>query len=145
MKFGLLAHIGKFGVTVCGGHGGGWLLTFPSRVGDDGRAHRSLSCGSHVERPEAPGGGCWSRINSIPRTDHRGRLGRAQRVGDLAQPPGSLQKMLWGLMSGTMPEVLGAVLALPSEMTVSSYCQGKILTKQEIRIFQGLPLMVSSS
>lgn len=58
MKFGLLAHIGKFGVTVCGAHGGGWLLTFPSRVGDDGRVHRSLSCGSHVERPEAPGGGC---------------------------------------------------------------------------------------
>lgn len=39
-RFGLLACVGTFGVTVCGTYGERWLLTFPSRFGDDTRAQQ---------------------------------------------------------------------------------------------------------
>lgn len=58
----------------------------------------------------------------IPGTTRKGS------EGDLGQALGSLPRVLWSLMSGTMPEVQG-IVSFPNEMAVASYCLGKMFTK----------------
>lgn len=121
----LKPNLGKFGVTVCGVHGGGSLPTFPSRVGDGGRADRPLSRGRHVEGPEATGDDCWGQINCSPRTDHRGQLGGRRGGRHLGQAWGPLESAL-GPDIRDQASSPGCGVAFPSEMAVALYCQGKM-------------------